>query len=99
MLLRAHLIGAALTLALGANAAGAAVTYTFDTDSQGWTVGDVDGTLPAPNHDATWAAGKLVVLDEAGNAGVYAPSAVLGNQSGAYGGSISFDVSDFSNDG
>lgn len=95
----ALLLGAAAACALISGVANATVSYTFDTDNQGWTVGDVDGTSPDYNHPATWSGGQLAIGDEAGNAGVYAPVAVLGDQSGAYGGSIKFDVSDIYNDG
>lgn len=90
---------AAFLVVASASAANATITYTFDTDNQGWMVGDVAGIAPGATTLAGWELGRLKLSDQADQTGVYAPQAVLGNQSGAYNGSITFDVSDAFNDG
>jgi hypothetical protein len=82
-----------------AGTASATVAYDFDTDNQGWTVGNINDSTPDSTRSAaTWAGGKLTIGDEEADTGVYAPAAVLGNQSAAYGNTISFDISDVAND-
>ena len=99
--MRKYVLGslAAVMVVASAGATNAAILYTFDTDNQGWRVGDVSGTVPNALALAGWQLGRLKLSDEARQTGVYAPQAVLGNQSGAYNGSISFDVSNAFNDG
>ncbi len=89
---------AALALAMS-SAAHATITYTFDSDNQGWTYGDVAQVTAASFGPAPWAGGRLSLGDMASQTGVFAPAAVLGDQSGAYGGSISWKVADAFNDG
>lgn len=86
-------LGVLVALA-GSTAANATITYAFDTGNQGWGYGDISGSTATPAGPAPWAGGQLVLIDQASETGVYAPAAVLGNQSAAYNGSISFDVSD-----
>jgi hypothetical protein len=98
--MRKYVLGsvAAFMVVASAGATNAAISFTFDTDNQGWRVGDVSGTVPNAFALAGWELGRLKLSDQANQTGVYAPQAVLGNQSGAYNGSISFDVSDAFND-
>lgn len=71
-----------------------AVTSTFDADAEGWQAqGDVQGTL-------TWAAtggnpGGHVLIDDLTTGGVtyfVAPAAFRGDQSGALGSMLTFDL-------
>jgi hypothetical protein len=79
-----------------------AQTYTFDTNDQGWRVFNVGfsghvgdpASVGVPPFDASLGqpAGSLRVPDLAGETNIGAPAAALGNRSGLYGGSVSYDV-------
>ncbi|MBU1376458.1 MAG: PEPxxWA-CTERM sorting domain-containing protein [Alphaproteobacteria bacterium] len=90
---------AALAMLLGAGAAQASISYTFDTGNQGWSYGGISSSTPDITGASPWDAGGFLRLaDLAAETGVYAPGAVLGDQSAAYGGNISFDIGDAFND-
>jgi len=89
------LLGAALTIAAAPFAAQATVSSTFDIDADGWTAaGDFTG---AP---VTWLStggnpGGTIEINDAVLGGVtyfVAPAKFLGNQSGAFGQTLSFDL-------
>lgn len=90
---------AACAMLFAAGAAQATISYTFDAGAQGWSYGNVSSLGPDIYGAAPWdVGGYLRLADLAGETGVYAPGEVLGDQSAAYGGNISFDVSDAFND-
>ncbi|MFS0736543.1 PEPxxWA-CTERM sorting domain-containing protein [Sphingomonas sp. 1P06PA] len=91
-------IFSALACAMPAHAAVIA-SSDFATGDEGWTIGEFTGIGPnlTPTYDPI---GQLISTgDVAANVAFIASSAYLGDQSGAFGGSISFDLSDASNDG
>ncbi len=78
-----------------------AVASGFDTDAQGWTVSG-DPVLPAPTHEPAGGnpGGYLSVTDDGSGATLrwVAPAAYLGDQSAAYGGSLTFDLAQSTTD-
>ena len=70
----------------------------FTGSDQGWSVGEFSSVQPtvAATYDS---AGRITTTDVSANVAFIAPSAYLGNQSAAFGGSISFDLFDTANDG
>lgn len=98
--MRTFLFGLGIAaVAVSGTASAGIVSFNFNTGNQGWQTGDVASAIANTNGMANWSNGQLVVTDIANQAGVFAPTDVLGNQSAAYNGSISFDVSDTLNDG
>ena len=74
-------------------AAHADVVNTFDTDIDGWRVGNLDNVAEAriaPAYNPP--GGFLVTGDLYATVGFFAPAAFLGNQSAAYGGTLSYDT-------
>jgi hypothetical protein len=72
---------------------------TFDTNAEGWTNGNFDATTPSPgavNYLSTGGnpGGHIQISDVFGWNAFLAPASYLGNQSGAYLGSLSFDLYD-----
>jgi hypothetical protein len=70
----------------------------FSTGVDGWAVGEFTG--PSGTSAATWdsANGWITTSDQYGWNAFVAPSTYLGNQSGAFGGTISFLLADNLND-
>ncbi len=69
----------------------------FTTGAEGWTNGDF--TFLSSTSAVTWnAGGSITVNDNYGLNAFVAPSAYLGNQSAAFGGTISFTLSALAND-
>lgn len=98
--MRRHLslLAGVVSLALTCVSAKATVTSTFDTDADGWTHapgGDTDSTVTY-SHTGGNPGGAVVLSDAAeGNTDYFlAPSKYLGNDSSAYGGTLSFDLKD-----
>ena len=71
------------------------VSSTFDTDTEGWVVTG-DATSANPNYVATGGnPGGYVSADDTAAGGVWvwsAPAKFLGDQSGSYGRTLSFDL-------
>lgn len=99
---RTHFISALLkayglsVFALGAGvSASATVMSTFDTDIDGWLVAG-DATSATPQYMAAGGnPGGFVEADDRAAGGIWywqAPTKFLGDQSAAWGGSLSFDL-------
>ena len=91
--------GLAAALAWGAGAANATVTATFDSTNEGWSVGSMDGVANITGAANWHTGGYLQTLDVAAEVAFFASNGFLGNQSSAYGGTLSYDTSDTENDG
>ncbi|MEW5684673.1 MAG: laminin B domain-containing protein [Pseudomonadota bacterium] len=90
---------AALAVALSPAAATAAVLVqsTFDASAEGWRRGDM--VSPGSEFAAPWeAAGYITGADNFNLAALIAPTAWLGDQSAAFGGTFSFDIRVAAND-
>lgn len=74
----------------------AAVTTNFSTGTEGWTLGDADNpaVFPVGNGTLSWNPGYITGTENAGGPinVFFAPPSYLGNQSSAYGSTISFDL-------
>jgi hypothetical protein len=91
-----------MTAAFGAvSAQASSITSTFDTDAEGWVVGDNGSqTVPylggtsAPTYQSTLGnpGGFIETNDLYSSNAFYAPAAFLGNQSAFYGGTLSFSL-------
>ena len=92
-----------LALALATVIPARAMVFTFDSGSQGWTGADNDGQSPfgtggialTVDHQSTGGnPGGHISITDPSNLDFYfvAPSSVLGNQSSAYGTSLSWDL-------
>ena len=90
---------AAAIVAAGSASADTIATSTFTTGDDGWSNGDLDhlGSTTPVTYDA--ATGTITVADNYGSNGFVAPIAYLGNQSAAFGGTITFDEAEASTDG
>lgn len=92
-----HALAVFMLLALLPLAAQSAVVSTFDTGTEGWRVfGDAQGASAEPTWIATGGnpGGYLQATDNV-SGGVWfwdAPAAFLGNQAGALGQTLSFDL-------
>lgn len=90
-------------LSTGVARAGVLVESTFGTDSEGWLVGDLFGLsgTSVPGYIATGGnPGGFVRTSDLYSWNAYiAPAAFLGDQSGALGGSLTFDTRVLSLDG
>ena len=90
--------GALLVLAAHASAAVIA-SSTFTTGDEGWKNGNFDATTVG-QPGVTWSAvggnpgGYISVIDNFDWNAFLAPAAYLGNQSAAYGGTLTFDLYD-----
>src|SRR4029079_18137613 len=88
--------------ALDARAATIAVS-TFDTDTNGWTVGEfftsAGSAAPTLVPSGGSPGGFIRTIDMFGFNAYQAPSAFLGDQSAAYGGTLSLEMQALSNDG
>lgn len=76
---------------------GEAITSTFDTDAEGWAVfGDAEGGTATPDYNATGGnpGGYLSADDDVAGGTWYwdAPDAYLGNRSGSFERTLSFDL-------
>ena len=89
----------ALAMVAGEAASAGTIRYTFDHSSEGWASGNVASATANALGAAPWINGQISISDIADQTGVFAPTTVLGNQSAAYGGSISWQVADAFNDG
>ena len=97
---------AAVTVIMAVAAQGAdastLVSSTFSSSTEGWVYGDLSDTGSQPD-DVVWdsSTGTITSADptQGINNGFVAPSKFLGNQSAALGGTLSFQLSDTSNDG
>lgn len=78
--------------------AGVIASSDFSTGDDGWAVGEFTG--PSGTAAATWdsANGWITTVDQFGWNAFVAPSSYLGNQSAAFGGTISFLLADEQND-
>ncbi len=87
--------------ALDAHAATITVS-TFDTDTNGWTVGEffssAGSAAPTLVPSGGNPGGFIRTIDVFGFNAYQAPSAFLGDQSAAYGGTLSLDMQVLSND-
>ena len=101
--LRYILPAAAALIGLAGPAAATSVSSTFDTDAEGWGVGDINSnisTAPDPNHPPTYNStggnpgGYISTTDTENIVAFLAPSKFLGNDLGFIGGSLSFDLQD-----
>lgn len=95
----------ALLWALATTTASAAVLVqsTFDTNAEGWTVGDfgfaTGNAAPTFNAAGGNPGGFIRTADQFGFNAYHAPAAFLGNQSAAYGGNFHFDERVLTSDG
>ena len=88
--LRQALIATAVSM-LCIGSAQAAISSTFDTGTDGWAMRDISGS---GSGVPTWSAGAIESADINGWNSFAAPAKFLGNLSGAYGGTLSFDMYD-----
>ena len=93
----------ALIVGSAANANAATIVLsTFDTDAQGWTLGEMFSTdgATAPTFVASGGnpGGFIRTADIFGFNAFQAPASYLGNQSAAYGGSLTLDTRSTGND-
>ena len=90
---------AALLAATGPVLAAPIASSTFDTSAEGWTNGDFNllSTTAPVTYDL--ATGTITVTDNYLFNGLIAPSAYTGNKSAAFGGTITFQLSEPSTDG
>lgn len=96
-MLKSVVVAAALLVPTIANA-GIITSSNFSTGDDGWAVGEFTG--PSGTASATWdSANKwITTVDQFGWNAFVAPSSYLGNQSGAFGGTLSFLLADALND-
>lgn len=91
---------AAFAFVFAANAAQAAVLSSFDTNAEGWSVGNlqtgVASVVGAPTYNP---GGFITTTDVAAIVGFVAPAAYLGNLSSYLGQTVQFDLSDAQADG
>src|SRR4029078_6697836 len=96
---------AAVLIALAAlDAHAATITVsTFDTDTNGWTVGEfftsAGSAAPTLVPSGGSPGGFIRTIDMFGFNAYQAPSAFLGDQSAAYGGTLSLEMQALSHDG
>lgn len=94
----ASMLAAALAAGLFATApAGADVVSTFDNDDEGWTVsGDAqDGSVTPDYHSTGGNPDGYISADDDVAGGTWyfdAPAKFLGNQAGAFGNTLSYDL-------
>jgi hypothetical protein len=88
----------AAAVALGGQAAATTVTSTFDTGTDGWSVGTWRGVgaVQPVTYDAQ--AGLITKIHGFGEWGFTAPTKYLGDKTDFIGGSLSFDLSSAFND-
>ena len=103
MRLQYILPAAAALIALAGPASAASVSSTFDTDAEGWGVGDINSnvsTAPDPNNPPTYNAtggnpgGYISTTDTENIVAFLAPSKFLGVDVGFIGGTLTFDLQD-----
>ena len=103
MRLQYILPAAAALIALVGPASAASVSSTFDTDAEGWGVGNIRSNLstaPDPSNPPTYNAtggnpsGYISTTDTEDIVAFLAPGKFLGNDVGFIGGSLSFDLQD-----
>jgi hypothetical protein len=103
MRLQYILPAAAALIALGGPASAATVSSTFDTDAEGWGVGNIRSnisTAPDPSTPPTYNAtggnpgGYISTTDTQDIVAFLAPGKFLGDDAGFIGGSLSFDLQD-----
>lgn len=102
------LLGVSVTvlgLTLASTSAFADAVSTFDSSAEGWTIGDFFSPAGSSTSAVTWVAtggnpgGFIRTGDVYGWNSYFAPSAFLGNQSGAYGKDLTLDERVVTSDG
>ena len=88
------------TLAIAAPAAADTLaSSTFDSSAEGWGVGEFTAIIPTTGIVYDPVNQLVSSTDLTGNSAFLASAAFLGDQSAAFGGTLSFDLATASNDG
>lgn len=93
------LMASAAFFSAQANAATTIASSDFNAGTDGWTTGEFTNSAPGtltPTFEPS--NGVILTTDTAANVAFIAPSAYLGNLSAAFGGTLSFELSNTAND-